>query len=175
MKHLKVFAVLLFTMVAAPMFADQAQSPRNLVDDVIKMAKAGVADDAIMTFVQKSDGRFEVTADDVIAMSDSNVSKTVIKAVVEESHARNSWRERPAEANDKDGERTRVRERTVYVTTPSYYYNPWYSSWYDPFWYGYGPRVSLGFGFGGYGRGYHSYGGGHGHGGGHGGHGRGRH
>jgi hypothetical protein len=173
MKHLKVFAVLLFTMAATPLFADRA--PQSVVDDVIKMAKAGVSDDAIVTFVQKSEGRFEVNADDVIAMSDSNVSKSVIKAVVEESHARNSWRDRRAEGDDKSGERTTVRERTVYVSTPAYYYNPWYSSWYDPFWYG--PRVSLSFGFGGYyGRGYHhSYGGGRSHGGGSHGHGRGRH
>jgi hypothetical protein len=157
-------AALLFTLLAVPAFAVQ----RGVVDDVIRMTKAGVAEDTMLDFVAKGDARFDVTADDVIAMNDANVPKMVIKAVVNEATARGEYR--------GDDRRTDARPATtVYVNTPRVVYDPYY---YDPFWYA--PRLYLGFGFGSYwGGGYrgHYNGGGHGgsHGGGHsGGHG-GRH
>jgi uncharacterized membrane protein YgcG len=153
-------AVLLLTVAATPLFAVQ----KNLVDDVIRMSKAGVAEDSIVEFVQKTDGRFECTADDVIAMSEAGVPKSVIHAVVNEAKARE---------NGQRADGDRVVERSTVVVSPGYgygYYRPYYyDPFYDPFWYQ--PRLSLSFGFG---RGY--YGGGHygggGHRGGGGGHGR---
>lgn len=138
-------------LMAMPTFA-MVQS-RNVVDDVIKMVKSGTPDDAIIDFVQKA-GRYDVTADDVIAMSDANVPRNVIRAVVQ-----NADTSRPSS-------RDAVRDRTTVVVAPSVYpygygyypYNPYY---YDPFWYG--PTLSLGFGFG---FGHYYHGGGHfGHGG----------
>ena len=128
---------LLILAVAAPLSAAERN---DIVDEVIRMWKANVAEETIIQFVAKSDARFRVSADDVIDMADAKVPRTVIKAVLDEADARGD-RSRPAE---------RVQTRTVYV--PSYYggyygrsfYNPWY---YDPFWYG--PRISVGFRFGG--------------------------
>jgi hypothetical protein len=152
-------AVLLLTIAATPLFAVQ----KNLVDDVIRMSKAGVAEDSIIEFVQKTDVRFECTADDVIAMSESGVPKAVIHAVVNEAKARE---------NGQRGDGDRVVERSTVVVSPGYgygYYAPYYyGGLYDPFWYQ--PRLSLSFGFG---RGYYGgghYGGGHRGGGGHGRH-----
>jgi hypothetical protein len=155
-------AVLLLTVAATPLFAVQ----KNLVDDVIRMSKAGVAEESIVEFVQKTDGRFECTADDVIAMSEAGVPKAVIHAMVNEAKAR------------QDGRRTdgdRVVERSTVVVSPGYGYGYgygyrpyYYDAFYDPFWYQ--PRLSLSFGFG---RGYYGgghYGGGHRGGGGHGRH-----
>ena len=114
-----------------------------VVDDVIKMSKAGVGDDEIIAFVRKSDEPFEVTGDDVIAMTDAKVSRPVVKAVIDESAAR---MRRDRSYRDDD----RGRTRTVYVS-PYSYYDPWY----DPFYYS--PRLYLGLSFGSrfYGGGYY--------------------
>ncbi|MGZ7041615.1 MAG: hypothetical protein ACXVH7_07480 [Thermoanaerobaculia bacterium] len=135
-----------FLLAAAPAFA--VNRTVIIVDDVIKMTKAGVADDEIIAFVTKYDAPFDVNGDDVIAMNDAHVSPAVLKFMIDESAARM-----------RSDRREPVRER-VYVARPAYYgyYDPfWYGygygypygypyGYYDPFWYG--PRVSIGFGFG---------------------------
>ncbi|HEV7922946.1 MAG TPA: hypothetical protein VGR02_19340 [Thermoanaerobaculia bacterium] len=157
----------LFLLAATPLFAVQT-SKTTIVEDVIRMAKAGVEDDTIIEFVARYDGHFDVNADDLIALTEAKVSKDVIKAVVGEADSRN---EEADKADGKDARRAYVRPSTLYY--PYYaprYYSPY--SYYDPFWYG--PRFSIGFGFG-YG-GYYGghYGRGNWGGGGHGGHGGGR-
>ena len=129
-------------LVAAPLFAVQ----RNAVDEVIRMTRAGVAEDTILDYLEKTDARIIVTGDDIIAMTDAHVSKAVIKAVVDAADSRRNDR------NYRD--RGYVAPRVV-VAAP-YYYDPYY--YYDPFWYR--PSFSLGFSFGGYGyRGGHFGGG----------------
>ena len=158
---LRAIAVLLVAVVAVPLFA----VTRNLTDDVIRMYKSGVPEESIIQFVQKTDGRFDVSADDLIAMADAKLPRTIIKAVLDESDVRNG----------REGVRdSRESSTTVVVERPYYgygYYDPYY---YDPFWYG--SRVSFGlglafapfyggFGHGGFGHGGHFHGGGghHGH------------
>src|ERR1051326_1090245 len=154
--QMKRFAVLLLILVAVPLLADDRparESERNaqpaLIADVIRMTNAGVSEDAILAFVRKSDERVDVTADDLIALTDAHVSKSVITAIIDV-------------ADDHDGGRPRTRERVV--VRPRSASSPYYWGWndpfyYDPFWYG--PRVSIGFGFGGYRYGgYRHYGGG---------------
>lgn len=134
-------AALFLVLVAAPLFAVQ----RNAVDEVIRMTRAGVAEDTILDYLEKTDARIIVTGDDVIAMTDAHVSKAVIKAVVDAADSRR---------NDRSyRDRGYVAPRVV-VTSP-YYYDPYY--YYDPFWYR--PSFSLSFGFGGYR--YGGYRGGH--------------
>jgi len=137
MKRLIPLAALLLA-AATPLFAldDAARTDRTdrnrriiVVDEVIRMSQAGVDDDAIISYVAKSREPFDVSADDIIAMTDAHVSKDVIKAVVDESAAR------------KD--RRRYRDERVYVSPA--YYDPWFYP-YDPFWYG--PRFAVGVGFG---------------------------
>src|SRR5258706_4147062 len=84
MKSLRAVAVLLVALVAVPLFAESA----TLVDDVIRMYKSGVPEDAIIHFVQRSDARFDVNADDLIALSDAKVPRTIIKAVLDEADVR---------------------------------------------------------------------------------------
>lgn len=140
MKRLIPLFVLLLTVAAAPVFAlDDAnrsdRDRRTVVDDVIRMSQAGVSDDAIISFVAHTRERFDVTADDIIAMTSAHVSKEVVKAVVDEAADRK---------NGRYGSRT-----AVYVAPPYYYgwYDPFYSPYYyDPFFYG--PRFSIGFRFG---------------------------
>src|SRR5258708_26850597 len=122
-------AALFIVMVAAPLFAVQ----RNVVDEVIRMTRAGVAEDAILEYVDKTDIRIVVTGDDVIAMTEANVPKAVIKEVVD-----NSGR------NDRSyRDRSYVSPRVVVAP---YYYDPYY--YYDPFWHP--PSLYLCSGFGGY-------------------------
>ena len=168
MKTVRTLAVTLVALIAVPLFAASA----NLVDDVIRMYKSGVPEEAIIQFVQKADGRFDVSADDLIAMADAKVPRTIIKAVLDESDARNG-REVVRD--------TRAPSSTTVVVERPYngygYYDPYY---YSPYWYpGY---YTLGLGFvgfygggfrGGHG-GFHGGHGGHG-GGGHGGGGHGHH
>jgi hypothetical protein len=153
-------AVLLFIAAAAPVFAldttPQSQDRRaaaSIVDEVIRMSQAGVADQDIVAYLKKTRERFDVSADDIIAMTDAKVSKDVIHAVIDEADVRNG---------DRDRRVTRtVVEPAVYVGSP-WFWDPFY--YYDPFWYQ--PRLSLAFGFGHY-FGGHSYGHGGGHNGGH--------
>ncbi len=118
-----------------------------IIDDVIRMSQAGVSDDAIISYVRNTREPFDVSADDVIAMTDAHVSREVVKAVVDEAAARTDRR--------RYEDRGTVRE-TVYVAPP-YYYDPFfYPYYYDPFFYG--PRVFLGFSFGPrFGRGLHRF------------------
>jgi hypothetical protein len=48
-------AALFLLLIAAPLFAVQ----RNAVDEVIRMAKAGVSEDTMLEYVAKTDANFE--------------------------------------------------------------------------------------------------------------------
>jgi len=61
-KRTYLLAALLFTFVTIPLFAVS----NNVVDDVIRMQKAGVAEDEIIAFIHKGDSRLDVSADDMI-------------------------------------------------------------------------------------------------------------
>ena len=152
--HLLFAAVLIFA--AMPLFA--ARRSTNIVDDVIRMQKAGVAEDEIIAFVHKGDSRMDVSADDMIALHDAGVPRAVIKAILDEADPR-------GERRDRDGYRRDYAYSYSYAAPPvaygyygfPYFYDPfWSPDYYDPFWYG--PRFSIGvnFGFGRFG-GFHGY------------------
>src|SRR5258708_6039637 len=100
--HVKRIVVVLFALlISTAAFALDDRSTRNdrdrnanVVDEVMRMWKANVAEDDIIAYVHKADTRFTVTADDVIAMSDAKVPRTVIKAVLDEADYRGD-RSRP--------------------------------------------------------------------------------
>ena len=98
------------------------------------MAAAGVSDDAIIAYVRNTRADFDVTADDIIAMTDAHVSSGVVKAVVDEAAAR----------KDRRG----THARSYYAAAPyPYYYDPfYYPAYYDPWLYG--PRFGFGIGIG---------------------------
>ena len=136
-------------LVAAPLFAVQ----RNAVDEVIRMTRAGVAEDTILDYLEKTDARIVVTGDDVIAMTDAHVPKAVIKAVVDAADSRRNDRNTATAATSR---RAWSSPRRTTTTRTTYYY--------DPFWYR--PSFSLSFGFGGFRggfRGHVGHGGGHHH------------
>ena len=137
MNRVTLTVLVLLLAVAAPAFAVRTVM---VVDEVIKMSKAGVGDDEIIAYVKKTPDMFEINGDDVIAMNDAHVSSAVMKFVIDESAAR---------MKDARNDDRRSREtRTVYVRpmVSPYYYDPYYYGYYDPFWYG--PRAYFGFGVG---------------------------
>ena len=149
-RFISAFGVLLFLGVAAPVFAlsevakdspraDHVRRPM-IIDDVIRMSQSGVGDEAIIAYIHKYRDRFDINADDVIALNDAHVSRDVVKAMVDESSVRR---------DDRGREPARVYTG-VYFDPGVYPYG-----YYDPFWYGWGPRFSIGLRFGGGGRFHH--------------------
>jgi hypothetical protein len=134
-KRLIALSVLLIAVASAPIFALDTRTGRNrhkLIDDVIRMSQAGVSDDAIISFVLHTRDDFEVTADDVIAMTNAHVSNEVVKVVVDEAAARK---------DDVDRRRVAVApdEADAYVPFFPYYYDP---NWYLPRYYNAGGAVT---------------------------------
>jgi len=164
-----IFAVALLLITAVPAFA--VTRTVMVVDDVIRMSKAGVGDEEIIAFVKKTRQPFEVNGDDVIAMQEAHVSSAVMKVVIDESAA--TMRDERRRDYDRSDDRTYddSRSETLVYVSPGFYspwYDPFYYGWYPyyrPYWYGSGVFIGGGFGFGGGFRGGH-FGGGH-HGGGH--------
>jgi hypothetical protein len=167
---IRAAAVLLLALVAVPLFAVSS----NPVDDVIRMYKAGVPEEAIIQFVQKADNRFDVTADDLIAMADAKVPRTIIKVVLDVSDVRNGR----SDVHDSRGPSPAPSPATMALEEPDAVYDyPWYygypylgyPAYYDPYWYGFGLGfVAGGPFFGGFhGGGFHGGHGGGGHGGSH--------
>lgn len=146
-RHLII--ALLLSFAAVPLFA--ARRTTNIVDDVIRMQKAGIAEDEIVAFVRKGESRMDVTADDMIALHDAGVSRAVIKAVLDESDARGERRDRDGYRDGRDsGYSYSYAAPRVYGYYGVPYYDPyWYDPWYGyGYGYGWGPRVAVGFNFG---------------------------
>ncbi len=149
-------AVLLL-VAAAPAFALDTAAEANrphrtviVVSDVIRMAQAGVSDDAIISYVDNYQHPFDITADDIIAMTDAHVSPAVIRAV---QNTAASWKQRA---------QSRPATRSTVFVAP--YYDPWFYPYsYNPYFYG--PPISFGIGFGFFHGGFHGgfRGGFHGH------------
>ena len=132
-KSILAVAVFILAFASVPLFAFS----RSVTEDVIKMTKAGVAEDTIIEFVKKTRGPIDLTSDDVVAMKDAGVSQKVIRAVVDE-------------VDTRDRDYDRGRRRDVVVVEPYVYGYPYpyyYSPWYYPYW---GPSLYLSFGFGGF-------------------------
>src|SRR2546423_10557038 len=134
-RHLLV--ALLLTFAAVPLFA--ARRSTNIVDDVVRMQKAGVTEDEIIAFVHKGESRLDVNADDMLALHDAGVSRAVIKAILDESDVRGERR---------DGDRYRGRDDYGYSDgygprIYAYGGHPYYQSpdYHDPDWER--PRPSL--------------------------------
>ena len=137
MNRVALTVALLLLAVAAPAFAVRTVI---VVDEVIKMSKAGVADDDIIAYVRKAPNAFEINGDDVIAMNDAHVSSVVMKFVIDESA------ERMKEDRRDDGKSRETTTAYVRPMVSPYYYDPYYYGYYDPYWYG--PRAFIGFGVG---------------------------
>jgi len=125
-------------MFAAPLFALDKTNPApvdppdarqrlSVVDEVIRMAQAGVGDDAIISYVRSVREPFAVTSDDLIALTNARVSNRVIREMQNDSQDR------------------RYTTRSTVLVSPyayPYYGYPYPYGYYSPYWYG--PRLSFG-------------------------------
>ena len=89
----------LLFLITVPLFAFNAKKA-SLVDDVIRMSQAGISDETIVAYVQHMREPFEVSGDDVLAMTNAHVSKDVIKFVVDEARRRKEREQRQAVSAD---------------------------------------------------------------------------
>ena len=166
----------------------QAKLPSG-VADVVKLSRAKVSEDVVLSYVQNSGTTYSLGADDIVQMRKEGVSDRVINAMLDQHSKAMEIAQRAAaqattsaefsassasvpaaEAVPTSAQQPVVEApltpsgSSVYVipypaATAAYY--GYYSPYYYPCYYG-GPVVSFGFGYGGcgyYGRGYY---GGHG-------------
>lgn len=141
------------------------------VDDVKKLARAGVSEETILAFLKENQPSFRPTAQDIVDLKEAGVTPKVLVYLLEPKGAANAPPPSSPPASHEG-----VRPVYVYSTRPTYDYAwPHYSYWtYSPYYYfgGYGYGSHYGYGHHGYG--HHGLGGGHSyghsghHGGGHG-------
>jgi hypothetical protein len=148
-----------------------AQVPRG-AEEVLKLSRAQISEDTILSFVHNSSTVCSLTAKDILYLHGEGVSDRVINAMLEQ-HAKAAAlaiqsappAPPPAPAYPTSSavaaapSYVQPASSTVYVTSPaptSYYYYPpaYYPAYYNGWWW---PPVSLSFGFG------HGFGHGHWH------------
>jgi hypothetical protein len=94
---MKAFWGLLLVVAVAGVPACQGQAPARSkpaavstglsVDDVIKMAKAGLSDDIILEQIQKRNRPFDLSTDQLIALKAAHVSDRIVVAMLDPSKA----------------------------------------------------------------------------------------
>ena len=94
-----LFATLLGVAICSPLLGQQSMNNES----VVKMAKAGLSDDVIVSTINASTGTYSTTPDDLIALKTAGVGEKVIAAMV----TRNSPEPRspmtpPAETSGSD-------------------------------------------------------------------------
>jgi hypothetical protein len=87
-------ALLALTLVAGTAFA---QSVLNN-DSIVKMAKAGLGDDVIVSMIKNQPGTYTMDTDEVIRLKGAGLSEKVIAAMVEKSSGASSPSATPAAA-----------------------------------------------------------------------------
>jgi hypothetical protein len=106
-------------------------------DDVIRMAKEGQSDRAILAAIHESGASFDLTADEIADLHDQGVSDKVIDAMIETAPATRE------EASAEEPEPEPAPPYAIaYPVYPLYY--PWFVPVFDPFFFGF-PFVSFGF------------------------------
>jgi hypothetical protein len=69
--------------VAAPVSGESAASTGQLTNDgIVKLAKAGLGEDTIVSMVNTQPGTYSVSADDIIALKKAGVPEKVIRAML---------------------------------------------------------------------------------------------
>jgi hypothetical protein len=77
----------LITFALGNAYEKQAEPPKAgaqlTVDQVIQLVAAKVADDIIITTIQKSSSRFDLSTDDLIRLKTAAVSDAVVRAMAQ--------------------------------------------------------------------------------------------
>jgi hypothetical protein len=152
----------LFLLLSAASAVGASQT--KLLDDVIRMSRAGVSDDAIVAFIHATRDRVSATADDVIAMSEAGVLKAVIEAMIADPqpNAEQAGSEPEPPSSDSPGDDKTPPPDAAPPTSEApesadgigclnfdppivvYYEPPWPAWIWDPFWYQPRPDIQEG-------------------------------
>jgi hypothetical protein len=161
------------------------------VEDVLRLARAKVAEETIVSFIQNSGTVYNLQANDIVYLRNEGVSDRVISAMLEQKRKFIEQSEQnagaPVSSSPPAQQPAATQPAPVYVqppvqtapssvyvipypAAPSAYYGyygyyrpyPYYYPYYGGYW---GPSISLGFGFGGgyHGHGFSHWGGSHGY------------
>ena len=145
------------------------------VEDVLRLARAKVAEETIVSFIQNSGTIYNLQANDIVYLRNEGVSDRVISAMLEQKRKFVEQSEQnagaPVSSSPPAQQPAATQPAPVYVQPPaqtapsSVYVIPYPaapSAYYGGYW---GPSISLGFRFGGgyHGHGYSHRGGSHGH------------
>ena len=126
------FCIVLFAVTAAVGVSKVHASEG--VDDVLKLASAGLSQDVMMAFVQTSSTPFNPTADEIKTLRDGGVSATVIVAMIDHGKEVNSPGStdtnpttpssspsaRPASVSPENGDAYAANSNTANATNASY-------------------------------------------------------
>ena len=163
MKILNCSAIFAFLVVGA--LATALCAPVTLTNnDIVKMSKAGVSDDAIIQTIQSTGSSFRLTAQDVESLKRDGVNDRVVAAMQAIRPAAPSSTQpsepaapvipEPSGRGYTGGLSDQQVVRALPVAPPAYYYAapppPTYYPYYSPApGYYYGPPVRFYFGYGG--------------------------
>ena len=70
------------TLVAGPVGAQTAPNLPPGVQDVVKLARAGINEDIILTQVKTAGASYQLSADQIIYLSSQGVSQNVLRALM---------------------------------------------------------------------------------------------
>ncbi|MCX6897226.1 MAG: hypothetical protein NT105_00870 [Verrucomicrobia bacterium] len=138
-------------------------------NDIVRMSKAGISDDAIIQTIQSTGSIFHLTAQDVESLKRDGVSDRIVTAM-QAAHPAAPSSTAPAEPaapairepsgrdyvgglSDQQIVRALPVAPPVYYQAPpstTYYYYPYYPYYYPSPGYCYGPPVRFYFGYGGW-------------------------
>lgn len=120
-------------LFAAPVFADEGREQGERLDEIVRLAQAGVTDGVIVKHIATSGFVFYLSADDILELRALDVSDTVIEALIDTAVGEQPRRRRSRIDYDDDD------DRFAYVTVSAGYFSPWYwypyawGFYYDPF------------------------------------------
>jgi hypothetical protein len=176
-----IFSIFLLAALASaePARSRPSRFANPLLDDVVQMTRAGLADETIVAYVQARRSRLDgdTSADDLIQLRRAGVSETVVRSIASLTGLPDAGGSVSREVRSESGEDAAYPDEPI---DEGYGYGYGYPYPYGyPYWYAYSPWFSGevvigGFGFRGgrfghRGFGHGHFGGGRGHGGGHGG------
>lgn len=77
-----LFWAVMLVAVTGTIAAEGTPIPSPATADVLKLAKSGVGDDIILSYVQNEKQPFHLTTDDILALREAKVGNEVIKAML---------------------------------------------------------------------------------------------
>jgi len=94
---MKISCLFCLRILALPLFLLCSALPAATIknDDIVKMVKAGLDEDIILSSIKNSDAQFDTSATGLIALSEAKVPKTIVTAMLERPTGNATAKNRP--------------------------------------------------------------------------------